>query len=51
MSLEIIIVARVRRRDEYSTLSGKCVWYLSGKCGETRKYYLLSVKNRMGVAT
>jgi hypothetical protein len=31
--------------------SRKCVWYLSGKCGETRKYYLLLVENGMGVAT
>jgi hypothetical protein len=31
--------------------SRKCVWYLSGKYGETRKYCLLLVENGMGVAT
>jgi len=38
------IVAGARRRGENSTFkSRKCVWYLSGKCGETRKYCLLLV--------
>jgi len=46
------LVAGERRRGEYSTLkSRKCVWYLSGKCGERRKYCLLWVENGMGVAT
>jgi hypothetical protein len=45
-------VAGARRRGEYSTFkTRKCVWYLSGKCGETRKYCLLLEENGMGVAT
>jgi hypothetical protein len=48
----IVFVAGARRRGEYSTFkSRKCVWYLFGKCGETIKYCLLSVKNGMRVAT
>jgi uncharacterized membrane protein len=31
--------------------SRKCVWYISGKYGETRKYCLLLVENGVGVAT
>jgi hypothetical protein len=46
------VVEGARRRGEFSTFkSRKCVWYLSGKCGETRKYCLLLVENGMGVAT
>jgi hypothetical protein len=45
-------VARVQRRGEYINpiLNLKCI-YLSGKYRETRNSCLLSVKNKMGVAT
>jgi hypothetical protein len=48
----LLLVARVRRRGENSTLSGNVNnVYLSGKYGETRNSCLLLVKNGMGVAT
>jgi hypothetical protein len=43
------LFAGARRRGEYSTLkSRKCVNYLSGKCGETRKYCLWLVEKWNG---